>query len=358
VRRRLDAAREQASAARRREASLLAELETIDRTLARKRQALQGLDRRLREVAGELASLEGRRDRVAEDRVSQHAALSLRLAALARLRSAPAPPGWLVDAEALARRRAVADLARVVGADLAVLARADAAAERLASRQEAVARARGRLVVLRRAADAERAAIEAQAERRRRLLADARADRTTHERLAAELAEAARRLERLVRALARRPPPRKAVARPAAPRPPAVGLGRERGRLPWPTEGRVVAGFGREVHPRFGTEVLRSGIVIEAPEGAAIRAVAPGTVAYRGWLRGYGNLIVLDHGNGYHTLYAHASEVLVEEGDQVTAGELIGRVGESGSVEGPRLHFELRHQSRAEDPRDWLRRRP
>ena len=86
--------------------------------------------------------------------------------------------------------------------------------------------------------------------------------------------------------------------------------------------------------------------------------MAPGAVAYRGWLKGYGNLLVLDHGDGYYTLYAHASQILVDEGDQVKGGELIGRVGETGSVEGPRLHFEVRYQSRAEDPQLWLRRRP
>ena len=110
-------------------------------------------------------------------------------------------------------------------------------------------------------------------------------------------------------------------------------------------------------HPRFGTETVRTGIDIEAAEGTPIRAVAPGAVAYRGWLKGYGNLLVLDHGDGYYTLYAHASQILVDEGDQVKGGELVGRVGETGSVEGPRLHFEVRYQSRAEDPQPWLRRR-
>ena len=217
------------------------------------------------------------------------------------------------------------------------------------------------LVDLRRAVDTERAQVTAQAERRRALLADAREDRATHERLAGELTEATRRLEALVRSLARRPPARRAVTRatpPAPPRGPAIGLGQERGQLPWPTDGRVVAGFGKQTHPRFGTETLRSGVDIEAPEGTPIRAVATGSVAYRGWLKGYGNLVVLDHGDGYHTLYAHAAQVLVDEGDQVKGGELIGRVGETGSVEGPRLYFEVRYQGRAEDPQLWLRRRP
>jgi septal ring factor EnvC (AmiA/AmiB activator) len=297
---------------------------------------------------------------VVEDLVSQQAALSARLETLARLAAAPATPPWAAGAGTLARQVAVADLAGIARGDLDRLTRYDATADRLAARQEAAGRARRELVELRGAVDKERAQVAAQAERRRTLLSETREDRSTHERLAGELTEAARRLETLVRSLARRAPAKRAVARATpAPAPgPAVGLGRERGQLPWPTEGRIVASFGRETHPRFGTETVRTGIDIEAPEGTPIRAVAPGTVAYRGWLKGYGNLLVLDHGDGYHTLYAHASQILVDEGDQVKGGELIGRVGETGSVEGPRLHFEVRSQSRAEDPQLWLRRRP
>jgi septal ring factor EnvC (AmiA/AmiB activator) len=360
VRRQLDEARERASAARQRETSLLAELEGIDRTLAQKRGALQQLDRRIAQVEAELDSLEGRRDRVAEDLVTQQAALSARLETLARMAAAPPPPPWAVGPATLARQRAVVDLAGIARDDLARLARYDETADRLAARQEATARARRELVELRDAVAGERAQVAAQAARRRVLLQTVRGDRATQERLADELTEAARRLETLVRSLARRAPARRAVARATpAPAPgPAAGFGRDRGQLPWPTEGRVVTEYGRETHPRFGTETVRTGIDIEAPEGTPIRAVAAGTVAYRGWLKGYGNLLVLDHGDGYYTLYAHASQILVDEGDQVKAGAVVGRVGETGSVDGPRLHFEVRYQSRAEDPQLWLRRRP
>jgi septal ring factor EnvC (AmiA/AmiB activator) len=342
--------------------SLLAELEQIDRALVSKRLAVARLDARIAQVESEIERLEGRRGRVAEDLVRQQAALSARLETLARLAMAPAGPGWPPDPEGLRRRLAANDLARVTQDDLARLTRYDETAERLAARQAAVARGRQELVALRRAVDRERAEVAGHADRRRELLREVKDDRTTHERMAAELTEASRRLEALVRSLARRPPPvRRAVARPsvpAAPRGPAVGLERERGHLPWPVEGRVIGEFGPQVNPRFGTETVRPGIDIEAPEGAPIRAVAPATVAYRGWLKGYGNLVILDHGDGFHTLYAHASTVLVDEGETVRAGGVIGRVGETGSVDGPRLHFEVRSQGRAEDPRQWLSGRP
>jgi murein DD-endopeptidase MepM/ murein hydrolase activator NlpD len=118
-----------------------------------------------------------------------------------------------------------------------------------------------------------------------------------------------------------------------------------------------VTGFGPKVHPRFGTETVRHGIEIAAPAGAPVRAVHGATVLHRGWLRGYGTLVVLDHGQGYYTLYAHLSDTLVDDGDRVEAGQVVARVGETGAVEGARLYFEVRYQGRADDPERWLRRR-
>jgi septal ring factor EnvC (AmiA/AmiB activator) len=364
VRRQLEEARARASAARSREVSLLAELERMDRTLGRKRGELARLDARIGRGEAELRQLEGRRGQVAEDIVAQQGAVGSRLRALEDLRHAPAAPAWLGEAEAQARARALGDLTRIARVDVAQLVQFGETAERLRARQAAVARGRQELFALRRAVEAERTAMNMEAERRRALLAEVRDDRATHERMVAELLEASRRLEALVQALTRRAAARSAtrpaIARPsepAAPRGPATGLGTLRGQLPWPTEGRIVGGFGRQVHPRFGTETFRNGVDIEAEDGAVIRAVYGGTVLYRGWLRGYGNLVILDHGSGYYTLYAHASEVLVAEGDRVKAGQAIARVGETGSLAGPRLYFEVRYQGRPEDPVEWLRRR-
>ena len=367
VRRQLDEARQRASTAREREVSLLAELERIDRTLVKKRGEVAELDRRIAQLEADLARLEGRRGQVAEDTVVQQSALVARVRVLDRWRTTPGPPGWLAGAEVQARAGLADDLARVAARDAARLVAFDETRTRLAARRLQVSQGRRELVELRGAVLAERAQVNDQAARRRALLVSVRDDRAAHERMVRELEEAAGRLEALVRALQRRAaeraraPARTAVARsdsgPARPAPPAVGLGALRGQLPWPADGRVVAGFGRQVHPRFGTETIRHGLDIEAPDGAEIRAVHVATVLYRGWLKGYGNLVVLDHGEGYYTLYAHASEVLVDEGDRVRAGQRIARVGETGSVEGPRLYFEVRYQGQAQDPLAWLRGR-
>ncbi|HSB60758.1 MAG TPA: peptidoglycan DD-metalloendopeptidase family protein, partial [Vicinamibacteria bacterium] len=181
-------------------------------------------------------------------------------------------------------------------------------------------------------------------------------ERVYHDRVVGELSEATRRLEAFIRDLqarqrrvARTPPPR------GAPETPAVGFGTLRGRLPWPAEGHVVAAFGAQTHPRFGTRTFRNGIDIEAGEGTDVAAVHAGQVVYTGWFKGYGNLVILDHDNDYYTLYAHLADIVVKEGDDVRRGQRIGTVGDTGSLAGPRLYFEVRYQGKPVDPEQWLR---
>ena len=119
----------------------------------------------------------------------------------------------------------------------------------------------------------------------------------------------------------------------------------------------MVAEYGPQVNPRFGTKTFRNGIDIEASEGSNIAAVFPGHVVYTGWFRGYGNLIIVDHGDEYYTVYAHAADIRVTEGDEVKQGQIIGTVGDTGSLQGPRLYFEVRHEGKPQDPSHSLRPR-
>ena len=133
-------------------------------------------------------------------------------------------------------------------------------------------------------------------------------------------------------------------------------LARGQGQLDWPARGGVVGHFGIETHPRFGTQVRNDGIDISVPVGTAVRAVAKGRVdAADDDYGGAGGLVVLNHGDGYYTIYSHLSEVNVAMGAEVPAGAVIGRSGEEGSLKGPVLHFEVRKGSAPLDPTDWLR---
>jgi murein DD-endopeptidase MepM/ murein hydrolase activator NlpD len=124
----------------------------------------------------------------------------------------------------------------------------------------------------------------------------------------------------------------------------------ERGTFLWPVRGRVVAGYGPG---QDGTH--NDGINIAAPRGTAVEAADGGVVAYTGnELRGYGNLILVKHPNGWISAYAHCDLILVKRGDKIARGQTIARVGSTGSVAEPQLHFELRRGNHAVDPREFL----
>ncbi len=136
--------------------------------------------------------------------------------------------------------------------------------------------------------------------------------------------------------------------------PATSGFGALKGKLPFPAPGVIEVGFGKVVNPRFNTVTVQKGVDIRAPVGTPVKAVAEGTVAYAGWLRGYGNLLILDHGGGYHSLVAHLASVTPQVGAQVTAGEVVGEVGDTGSLKGAYLYFEIRRAGQAVDPAPWL----
>jgi septal ring factor EnvC (AmiA/AmiB activator) len=194
---------------------------------------------------------------------------------------------------------------------------------------------------------------------RERQVAQIRTQRKTYEAAAAELEKTAKDIQRLLARLERQRQTedqrRRAGGR--APEPYTGDFARARKRLDWPVEGSVVGRFGPERHPRFGTTTLNNGIDIAAAAGTAVRAVARGRVDFTSDdFAAFGQVIVVNHGNGYYTLYGHLSEILVQQGQEVPAGQAIGRVGDSGtSLKGTVLHFEVRNGGSALDPEDWLR---
>lgn len=132
------------------------------------------------------------------------------------------------------------------------------------------------------------------------------------------------------------------------------GLEEGKTDLIWPVHGRIIGSFGAKKDAR-GLKIANPGIDIKASYGTRVKAAATGKVIYVSWLRGYGQFIIIDHGRSFYTLYANLSSVSVDVGDDVIAGQAIAEVGESGTLEGPRLHFELRHKKKQLNPVDWLR---
>lgn len=124
----------------------------------------------------------------------------------------------------------------------------------------------------------------------------------------------------------------------------------------WPLEGPITSPFGRRIHPLFGVVSFHTGVDIGAPWGTSIQSAGAGLVVAAGYVKGYGLTVVIDHGQDEMTLYGHCSELLVKEGDEVVAGQVIAREGSTGFSTGPHLHFEFRIKGEAVDPLKYFGR--
>ena len=130
-----------------------------------------------------------------------------------------------------------------------------------------------------------------------------------------------------------------------------------KGKLQWPAEGRVVTKFGRQWNPKLKTTTENPGIDIKGKPGSQIRSVLGGVVTTITFIRGFGTTIIIDHGGGFYTVYSHVTNVETNEDSQVRSGDVIAYMGDSGSINGSQLHFEIWGQGKKLNPEYWLTRK-
>ena len=136
---------------------------------------------------------------------------------------------------------------------------------------------------------------------------------------------------------------------------PDKGLGAQKGRLSLPVKGTIVDRFGRHKHPEFDSFTFSNGISVAAPAGTPIHAVFDGEVIFADYFKGYGNMVIVDHGGGFFSLYAHAASVAKKVGSKVAKNDVLANVGDLDSSKGPLLYFEIRYQGKPVDPAPWFR---
>jgi septal ring factor EnvC (AmiA/AmiB activator) len=176
------------------------------------------------------------------------------------------------------------------------------------------------------------------------LLTSVRKEKSSHEKLLRELQEASKRLLEVIRKLDEKETYE------------GKGFAALKGGLSWPVNGKVAIPYGSHRDPQFNTPVFRNGIHIKTDDDS-VKAVYGGKVVFADWFKGYGNLIIVNHGEGYHTLYGNLSETFLKVGDIIKGRDVIGRVGESVMVNAHSLYFEVRYKGKPLDPMQWLKRK-
>ncbi len=361
LKRELDRERKQAKLVGEKEQSLFEELDRINRQLQQKGRELRELQVKLRASTQRLQAVQ-KEIRLTQTQLDQIKGLFRRRVRAIYKQGRHGYVQAVFSSEDLSGAgRRIRYLAAIASQDQRMVAAYTAGLETLQTQRAEVERSKTELTMSQKAVAAKREEILEEQRARRVLLAKVQEQKKGHLAAIRELELAARELQGLIGRLQREKRPRSARA-PAPELPgvpaPSQGVGAAfallKGRLPWPTSGTLTSSFGRQEHPRYRTVTFNRGIEINAPEGQRIVAVSDGTVLYADWFKGYGRLIVLDHGEGYYTVYAHAAEILVRIGDRVTKGQSIGLVGNSGSVAGSQLYFEVRHRGRPQDPMSWL----
>lgn len=184
-------------------------------------------------------------------------------------------------------------------------------------------------------------------------LGKVRQERSLHEQAVKELLQSQKEIQQTVTALMRKKRDEESRNKGRSAQYTYLPSG---GQLSWPVQGQITSTFGQRVHPVFKTKMMHTGMDIRAPRGTPVRAAGPGEVLFAGWLRGYGQVIIIDHGNNLSSVYAHLSSMSVREGSAVKKGQTIGAVGSTGTATGAHLHFEVRVGGDARDPMRYLRK--
>ncbi|MGB3202868.1 MAG: peptidoglycan DD-metalloendopeptidase family protein [Nodosilinea sp.] len=229
-------------------------------------------------------------------------------------------------------------LKRVYAADRQVLADLKAKAEAIQKQKAAVEEKRNQVALLQQQLLSQKQQYEAEANTEKQLISRLKDQRGALEAAEAQLARDSEQIAGLIR--------QKIAA--------STGVIRGTGRFVFPANGNISSGFGNRRHPILGYSRFHAGIDFAASQGTPIYAADSGRVIFSGWYGGYGQAVIIDHGGGISTLYAHASRLLVSEGQAVQQGQAIGAVGSTGLSTGPHLHFEVRQNGNPVNPVAYL----
>jgi murein hydrolase activator len=361
---------------KRREHSVTQDLEESDRLLQQKGRELQLYERNLKLQTEKHATLVKQLEELNEKLQAREVYLQTRLRVLYKQGHGAYVPFLLAAADLTDFFRRIRYTVRLVEYDGDLLQQHRSDLEALERARRSVKARADQLHRARAQVSAKKEEIEQERAKKNLLLASIRDEQGTYESAMQDIEESSKRLMALIAKLererklalarqaqeqrrrqqqSRRTPTPDTLPPPVEPYQNGAGkFAKLRGQLAWPISGTLVSTYGKIKHPTFNTYTFNKGIGIGASPGSEFHVIEAGHVLYADRFKGYGNLLIVDHGDSYYSLYAYASELLVQVGDRVKRQQVVGRTGEGGSLNGPALYFEIRHQGKPENPLEWL----
>jgi septal ring factor EnvC (AmiA/AmiB activator) len=332
-----------------RETDILIRLNQVDQALNRSRKRIAGLGRQIEVLEKKITETAAASEKLANQIRANETYVAKRLVALYKL-------NWLGKFHVLASAQSLQELLKRKTALERILTYDEMVIRELMDNRLDLETVRSRLETHRnekhRRADEYQKQIKqiaAERSQRAKLLAHVRKEKSAQLAVVESLKRAARDLDEKIKNLgvesADTIPQEYTAAEP---------FETYKGLLKMPVKGKIVSLFGKFKNTRYQVLNFRSGIEIQTERGEPIAAVFAGKILYADWFKGYGNMIIIDHGENYYTVYAHIEEAFKSTGDAVEAGEVIATVGDSGSITGPKLYFEVRHHGKPQDPMQWL----
>lgn len=315
-----------------------ANLDTLERNILYTANQITETEFRLAQAEQELQRLEANLRQAETDYENVRMATVARLQFLQRQQGSE---GWAVllqsqDFNEFLDRQY--QLKRVYAADRQVLQDLKVKADAIQQQKAAVEDQKNQVALLRQQLLSQKQQYEAEADAEKQLITRLRDQRSALEAAEAQLARDSEQIATLIR--------QKLAAQ--------SGAVRGTGRFVFPANARISSGFGNRVHPILGYSRFHGGVDFAAPQGTTIYAADSGQVIFSGWYGGYGQAVIIDHGGGLTTLYAHASRLFVREGQAVQQGQSIAAVGSTGLSTGPHLHFEVRQNGNPVNPMGYL----
>jgi septal ring factor EnvC (AmiA/AmiB activator) len=328
------------------EAQLIENLDSIDFQLNQAQIRMNAIHQQIKALERNMTEIRSDRQVLAKRIDDRQSYAEKRLIALYRMHAAGrmimmAPPDTLFDF--LVNRRA---MAQVVNADYDLLDRLARDMTRMQVLESQLIEQASAVKKLEQDLTEEVQIKTAASRKKQEILQAVQQQKKVSHAALASLEKSARDLDQQIMALEKQT---QAVPDPGA-------FFRQKGRLILPVPGKIISRFGIKQSGDYKSFTFQSGIDIRGEQGEPVRTVFRGNVIFAKWLKGYGNVVIIDHGDHYYTLYAHLQEMFRKKGDAVDTGDVIATLGDTGSLKGVRLHFELRHHGKPVDPVKWLKK--